>query len=76
MSEGRLEKPQLRNLHITYTRRSLGLMLGGTIISGIIYKLAVADPQARQIEEFYKTYNAEASLKKMNDAGLMQSAPK
>ncbi|XP_078044935.1 cytochrome c oxidase subunit cyclope [Augochlora pura] len=73
MSEGRLAKPQLRNLHVTYTRKSLVVMLAVTISCGLAYKLGVADPQARKIEQFYKTYDPEASLKKMNAAGLMQS---
>ncbi|XP_076643207.1 cytochrome c oxidase subunit cyclope [Halictus rubicundus] len=74
MSEGRLPKPQLRNLHITHTRKHLIGMLIFGLGSGAFYKIVFADAASRRIEAFYKTYDPEASLKIMDEAGLMQSS--
>ncbi|XP_076748749.1 cytochrome c oxidase subunit cyclope [Xylocopa sonorina] len=75
MAEGRLPKPQLRNLHLNGVKRNLVVSLVVTAISGIAYKLLVNDPYERKVEEFYKNYDPMAALKVMNEAGLMQSAP-
>ncbi|XP_076288835.1 cytochrome c oxidase subunit cyclope [Lasioglossum baleicum] len=74
MSEGRLKKPELRNLHIAYTRKHLIGMILFSFGWGAFYKLVYTDPASRRIEAFYKTYDAEASLKIMDEAGLMQSS--
>ncbi|XP_029036894.1 uncharacterized protein LOC114873111 [Osmia bicornis bicornis] len=73
MGEGRLAKPQLRNLHLTRIKKSLGIMVGIVTAVGLGYKLFVIDVYERKMEEFYKHYDAEKSLKRMDEAGLMQS---
>ena len=73
MSEGRLAKPQLRNLHVSKVKKSLGIaiVLSGT--TGLLWKTLVSDVYERKVEEFYKTYDPMKSLQRMNEAGLMES---
>ncbi|XP_017890840.1 uncharacterized protein LOC108631435 [Ceratina calcarata] len=73
MGEKRLAKPQLRDLHLSRVRKNMGIMLTVSALGGLAFKLLVSDVYERKFEEFYKTYDAEASLKKMNEAGLMDS---
>ena len=76
MSEGRLAKPQLRNLHIAQVKKSLVGGLALAFIATLSLKLLVTDVQERRIENFYKTYDPAKALEVMNNAGLMQSCPK
>ncbi|KOC62414.1 Cytochrome c oxidase subunit 6C [Habropoda laboriosa] len=76
MSEGRIPKPQLRDLHITKAGKSLGIGVVVAVGCGITYKLCISNPHNRKVEEFYKTYDPMKSLKIMNDAGLMESTSK
>ncbi|XP_076227312.1 cytochrome c oxidase subunit cyclope [Nomia melanderi] len=75
MSEGRLPKPNLRNLQASKARGNFLQLALSCIAVGAAYKFLVADVTQRRIEEFYKTYDPDAALKVMNDAGLMHSAP-
>lgn len=54
MAEGRLAKPQLRNLHLTRVKKSLGIMVGLVTAIGLGYKVFVIDVYERKMEEFYK----------------------
>ena len=76
MSEGRLAKPQLRNLHIAQVKKGLVGALGLSLIATLSLKFFVTDVQERKIENFYKTYDPAKALEVMNNAGLMQSCPK
>ncbi|KZC12185.1 Cytochrome c oxidase subunit 6C, partial [Dufourea novaeangliae] len=73
MSQAHLAKPQLRHLHRTHATKSLLIMSVISLTAGFLYKALVSDPAAKRVEDFYKSYDPEASLKRMNDAGLMQS---
>ncbi|CAL7944378.1 unnamed protein product [Xylocopa violacea] len=75
MSEGRLPKPNLRNLHLSGVKKNLIVSVMVTAISGIAYKYLVNEPYERKVENFYKTYDPMAALKVMNEAGLMESYP-
>ncbi|XP_015586608.1 cytochrome c oxidase subunit 6C-2 [Cephus cinctus] len=70
---GKLPKPQLRNLLISNTKKHLVAMVIVSISSALTFKYLVADPRKQKYADFYKTYDAEKSLKRMIDAGLMQS---
>lgn len=54
MPEGRLAKPQLRNLHITQVKKSLIGALATAMIATFALKFFVTDAQERRIENFYK----------------------
>ncbi|XP_033199037.1 uncharacterized protein LOC117238712 [Bombus vosnesenskii] len=73
MSEGRLPKPQLRNLHVSKVKKSLGIVTVLCATVGITWKTLVSDVYERKVEEFYKTYDPMKSLQRMNEAGLMES---
>ncbi|XP_076633608.1 cytochrome c oxidase subunit cyclope [Colletes latitarsis] len=75
MSETRLAKPNLRNFHLTRAKRNLPIVLGVSVLTGIVYKVLISDPFDRKMSDFYKTYDPAVALKKMNAAGLMQSHP-
>ncbi|XP_011863876.1 PREDICTED: cytochrome c oxidase subunit 6C [Vollenhovia emeryi] len=68
-----LEKPQLRNLHVTQITKSITKALVLGFVSAVMFKVFVADRRKQKYADFYKTYDAEKQLKIMNDAGLMQS---
>ena len=76
MPEGRLAKPQLRNLHIAQVKKGLVGALTLSLIVTFSLKFFVTDVQERKIENFYKTYDPVKALEVMNNAGLMQSCPK
>lgn len=73
MSEGRLAKPQLRNLHVSKVRGSLMRVAVLCATAGLTWKMCVSDVYERKVEEFYKTYDPMKSLQRMNEAGLMES---
>ncbi|CAK9800081.1 Cytochrome c oxidase subunit 6C [Anthophora quadrimaculata] len=75
MSEGKLAKPQLRNLHLSKLKGTLVRTVGIAVGVGLIYKFLVSNPHHRRVEEFYKTYDPVKSIERMNNAGLMESAP-
>ncbi|XP_017762418.1 PREDICTED: uncharacterized protein LOC108552411 [Eufriesea mexicana] len=60
-------------MHITKTKKSLVIVTAIVSVVGLAYKILVSDAYEKKVEDFYKTYNAEASLKRMNEAGLMES---
>ncbi|XP_003705700.1 cytochrome c oxidase subunit cyclope [Megachile rotundata] len=74
MPEGRIPKPELRNLHLAYVKKGLTSMIGFTALVGLTYKIFVIDSYERKMTEFYKNYDPEKSFQRMVDAGLMQSA--
>ncbi|XP_076664804.1 cytochrome c oxidase subunit cyclope [Andrena cerasifolii] len=76
MSEGRLAKPQLRNLHIAQVKKGLIGAIALSLVVTFSLKFLVTDAQERKIENFYKTYDPAKALEVMNNAGLMQSCPK
>lgn len=76
MGEGRLAKPQLRNLHIAQVKKGLVGALALSLAFTLSLKFFVTDVQERKIENFYKTYDPAKALEVMNNAGLMQSCPK
>ncbi|KOX76310.1 Cytochrome c oxidase subunit 6C [Melipona quadrifasciata] len=73
MSEKRLPKPQLRGLHVTRIKRSFAIAGLLCATTGMAWKLLVIDTYNQKVEDFYKTYDAEKSLDRMNKAGLMES---
>lgn len=54
MSEGRLPKPQLRNLHVSNIKKSLGIVTVLCATVGLAWKTLVSDVYERKVEEFYK----------------------
>lgn len=54
MSEGRLPKPQLRNLHVSKVKKSLGMVTVLCAVVGLSWKICVSDVYERRVEEFYK----------------------
>ncbi|PBC29022.1 Cytochrome c oxidase subunit [Apis cerana cerana] len=73
MAEGKLPKPQLRDLHLSRVRRTLGIAALLCTFTGMSWKILVTDRYERKAEEFYKTYDPMKSLQIMNEAGLMES---
>ncbi|XP_076249839.1 cytochrome c oxidase subunit cyclope isoform X2 [Calliopsis andreniformis] len=75
MSEGRLAKPQLRDLHRSYVKKGLvGVLITG-FLTAAAFKALIADIESNKIDNFYKTYDPMKSLEKMENAGLMDSRP-
>lgn len=54
MAEGRLAKPQLRNLHYTYIKRHLVGLVAVSLTTVVAYKYFIADVHNAKIENFYK----------------------
>lgn len=54
MAEGKLPKPQLRDLHLTRVRRTLGIAALLCTFTGMSWKILVTDRFERKAEEFYK----------------------
>ncbi|XP_076182365.1 cytochrome c oxidase subunit cyclope [Ptiloglossa arizonensis] len=73
MSEVRLAKPQLRNLHMARAKRTLPMVMAGTLAVGLVCKILMCDRFENRLEEFYKTYDAEATFKKIQASGFMDS---
>lgn len=69
----RLEKPQLRYLLAGQVKFHLFGMIAFVSSCGLMYKALVKDPRKKKYEEFYKTYDMEASFKKMCKSGYMVS---
>ncbi|OXU18513.1 hypothetical protein TSAR_008562 [Trichomalopsis sarcophagae] len=73
MAAGTITKPQLRRL---LESRIKSAIIGACLFSvatGVAWKFGVSEPRKRQYAEFYKTYDADAKLKIMCEAGLMES---
>lgn len=70
-----LAKPKMRGLHVQYIRKSIISATITVAVFGVLYKFLVMDARKKQYEKFYKTYDDEAQLKIMQEAGLMQSYP-
>lgn len=47
-------RPQLKGAHLAAMKKNLYVAIGLSILSGIAYKLAIADPRKRAYAEFYK----------------------
>lgn len=54
MSEVRLAKPQLRNLHMARAKRTLPMVMAGTLAVGLVCKILMCDRFENRLEEFYK----------------------
>ncbi|XP_031780483.1 cytochrome c oxidase subunit 6C [Nasonia vitripennis] len=73
MAAGTIAKPQLRRLLESKIKTAITGACIVSIVTGVAWKFGVSDPRKRQYAEFYKTYDPEAKLKIMCEAGLMES---
>ncbi|KAI4497130.1 hypothetical protein M0802_007876 [Mischocyttarus mexicanus] len=68
-----LPKPNLRNLLLRKVKIAFVGMVIFSSITTLSYKIFIGDARKKKYEDFYKTYDPEASLKRMCDSGYMQS---
>ncbi|KAK2588791.1 hypothetical protein KPH14_001667 [Odynerus spinipes] len=68
-----LEKPQLRNLLLSHVKFHFFGMIAFAGGCTLLYKFLGADVRKRKYEAFYKTYDPDASFKKMCESGYMDS---
>ncbi|XP_033225038.1 cytochrome c oxidase subunit 6C-like [Belonocnema kinseyi] len=71
-----IPKPPMRRMHINQVKKQLVGMVVFVGIGTMIFRQLYVERRKKRYDEFYKTYDCDAALQRMNDAGLMQSCPK
>ncbi|XP_043488034.1 cytochrome c oxidase subunit 6C-like [Polistes fuscatus] len=68
-----LPKPNLRNLLLRKMKIAFIGMAVSSTITTLAYKVFIGDARKKKYEDFYRTYDPEASLKRMCESGYMHS---
>ncbi|CAG5131813.1 unnamed protein product [Candidula unifasciata] len=65
-------KPVLRNLLMSETKVNFVIALTSALVVSAAYKFGVEHRRKRKIDEFFKTYDAEAAFERMQKAGVFR----